>query len=170
MAGMGVLMIDLTKELIRKHRKLIEVTVKQHTAHSKKGRAFNVKQHERKLQWAGSVKKGDHLSASGYTIKKTEFGFTVTHGAGENVRNPLGEFDTVGEAKATAQRHFNDPNYRTKPIAGTLDQVRSQMGIKKPPMSAVERNALRTQKQFRKQTKAADMATRKPGHRYGYKP
>lgn len=39
----------LTEELIRKHAKLIEakVTVKAHTAHSKRGKTFNVKQHTR---------------------------------------------------------------------------------------------------------------------------
>lgn len=43
--------MELTEDIIRKHAKLIEakVTVKAHTAHSKKGKVFNVKQYDREI-------------------------------------------------------------------------------------------------------------------------
>lgn len=43
--------MELTPELIRKHMDcLLEVTVKAHTATSKKGKIYNVKQHERDIK------------------------------------------------------------------------------------------------------------------------
>lgn len=45
-------MIELTPELIRKHRELIEakITVRGHTKRSKKGKAFNVRAHDREVE------------------------------------------------------------------------------------------------------------------------
>jgi len=43
-------MIELNQELVRKHKdRLLEVTVKAHTATSKKGKVYNVKQYERHI-------------------------------------------------------------------------------------------------------------------------
>jgi hypothetical protein len=46
----------MNNRLIRKHAKrLVEVTVKSHVRHSKKGKAFNVKQHEREASLISQI-------------------------------------------------------------------------------------------------------------------
>ena len=53
-------MID--RDLVKKHLgRLVEVTVKQHTRHSKKGKTYTVHQYERKgdFKTAGDLGKGD---------------------------------------------------------------------------------------------------------------
>jgi hypothetical protein len=45
--------MELTEELVRKHKDRLleaEVTVKGHTRHSKKGKAFNVKSYQRDVK------------------------------------------------------------------------------------------------------------------------
>ena len=102
---MGYLNAMLKPELVAKHaRRLIEaeITVKSHTRHSEKGKAFTVKTYQRTLDWSGDMKGyGSLQSSEGYSIHKFEGDIVVTTPGGDKLY-----YDTVGQAKKAAYDHY----------------------------------------------------------------
>lgn len=62
-------MIELTPELIRKHKDVVEATVKSHQRTSKKGKIYSVKQHERDVKNMSIEQLNAEIDSSGPMMK-----------------------------------------------------------------------------------------------------
>ena len=95
-------MIDLTEELIRKHRALVEATVRAHTAHSKKGKTFTVKQHDRK----SAKKEYDDLGVEVRSLSK-QMDSIVQTGGHVDLGDPLSRrYRTAVHRRRALDRQF----------------------------------------------------------------
>jgi len=95
-------MIELTEELIQKHRKVVEAAVKAHTRHSKTGKTFTVKAFDRKLQFSKGI-YGQHVADSKhgrFVIGKNTAG---KHWLDRNGMR-VGEFSSKAEAMKHAEK------------------------------------------------------------------
>jgi hypothetical protein len=100
--------IKLTPELIRKHKDLIEVRVKQHQSRSKKGKVFTVKAHERDVrkmsvvQLKAEIDKGGKLA----DVAKVEL-------RSRNIGNMLPDARRIASASDAALRRWSKGHLTT---------------------------------------------------------
>ena len=86
---------------------LNETVVKAHTSHSKGGKTFNVRQHDRQLKWGAEKAGMIHSSPSGrYTIGSNKDGTYELWKNNRDGESPLGKFNSLVKAKKFASKHF----------------------------------------------------------------